>query len=179
MQGVFHLKHVFISSWCSLCRFALQVVRCTVATCSLRVSSSCEPNLTFARTSSICTAVVKHETTGWKQQSTLGAKSEQADQVLLFWLHRISTFPPISSRLVPQGVSPTDHVHIVGCVHDSLSPTDIFLLFPCPLPSLQIWPTPTPARTTNGSSYKSVSLYLYGALVKLPTWVMLTAASPK
>lgn len=33
----------------------------------------------------------------------------------------VPTFPPISSRLVPQGVSPTDLVHVVGFVHGSLS----------------------------------------------------------
>lgn len=40
-------------------------------------------------------------------------------------------------------------------------------------------PIPAPANTTNGNSYKSVSLYLYGARRKVPTCVMLTMASPK
>lgn len=46
-------------------------------------------------------------------------------------------------------------------------------------PQAHIFPNPAPAFTTFCTSSRGVSVYLYGASVKLPTWVMLIVAGPQ
>lgn len=45
--------------------------------------------------------------------------------------------------------------------------------------ALQTFPIPAPALTSSSTFSSGVNLYLYGALVNVPTWVMLTVAFPQ